>query len=237
MSRIARLTAELRFPDPEDAHPSGVLAVGGDLRPERLLLAYRQGIFPWPAEGYPLMWHAPPERCVLAPGLLRVNRTLHKVLKRHPFSITLDTSFAEVMKACALAYRPDQDGTWITPEMLAAYTDLHRRGYAHSVEAWREGQLVGGLYGISLGKAFFGESMFAVADDASKVAFVTLVRQLQAWAFTLVDAQVETPLLAGFGATLVPRRVFGQLLAHAVAAPDRRGPWQLDEGLRAGADK
>ncbi len=233
---IFALNKSLDFPDPELADPSGVLAIGGDLRPERLLRAYSLGIFPWPCEGYPLMWHAPPRRFVLAPAQLTVGRTLRKVLKKHPFVITLDRRFADVMRACSAAPRPGQDGTWIDEAMIKAYSTLHRMGHAHSVEAWRGEELVGGLYGISLGKAFFGESMFALADNASKVAFATLVRQLARWEFELVDAQVETPLLASFGAVSVPRRDFSRALAHALQAPSRLGPWQLDEALRCGAE-
>jgi len=209
--------------------------VGGDLRPERLLAAYRGGIFPWPSEGYPLLWHAPAERCVLAPSLLRVPRTTRKVLKHQPYEVRLDTAFREVMTACGEILRPDQDGTWITDEMLEQYTALHQMGYAHSAEAWLDGRLVGGLYGISLGKAFFGESMFALEPNASKVAFVTLTRQLERWGFHFIDAQVETPLLASFGAALVPRRVFQQMLAQALQTPDRLGPWLVDADLARSA--
>ena len=232
---IVALGSALTFPDPERAHESGVLAVGGDLSPERLLLAYRTGIFPWPAEGLPLLWHAPPDRFVLAPDQLRIGRTTRKTLKRHLFTVRLDTAFADVIAACAHTERPDQPGTWITDDMIAAYSELHRRGHAHSAEAWRDGKLVGGLYGVSLGGAFFGESMFAREDDASKVAFITLVRQLARWRFVLVDCQVETPLLASFGAQSVPRQVFGQILAHALQVPDRVGPWPLDADLGHGA--
>lgn len=233
---IFALGDDLAFPDPALAHASGVLAIGGDLRPERLLLAYSRGIFPWPAEGYPLMWHAPPERFVLSLDQLHVGRSLRKVLRRHPFEIRLDTAFSEVMLACAETPRPGQDGTWITDEMLAGYAALHRMGQAHSVEAWQGGILVGGLYGISLGGVFFGESMFARAEDASKVAFVTLVRQLQRWQFTMIDCQVETPLFAAFGAEFVPREVFQQVLRFALQQPTRMGPWLLDADLQRGAD-
>jgi leucyl/phenylalanyl-tRNA--protein transferase len=181
------------------------------------------------------MWHAPDPRFVIVPSQLRVNRTLLKVLRRHPFDVRLDTAFADVIQACATAPRDGQLGTWITPELARAYVDLHRRGHAHSAEAWRDGQLVGGLYGVALGKGFFGESMFAAADDASKVAFTTLVRQLQRWGFWFVDCQVETPLLASFGAQFLPRKTFTDLVRRATSEPAVPPPWQLDEDLRHGA--
>lgn len=232
---IFRLRAkDLAFPDPELAHESGVLAVGGDLKPERLLLAYSSGIFPWPAEGYPLLWHAPEERAVLDPAQVRVARTLRKRLHKQPFEVRLDTAFAEVMQACSTAPRPGQDGTWITAEMIEAYCTLHRMGYAHSIESWQDGELVGGLYGISLGRAFFGESMFARRDDASKIAFVTLCAQLTRWQFAFVDAQVMTPLLDSLGAQLVPRQTYGQMLAFALQFATRQGQWKLDADLQRG---
>lgn len=232
---IFRLRAkDLTFPDPELAHESGVLAVGGDLRVERLLLAYSSGIFPWPAEGYPLLWHAPAERAVLDPRQVRVGRTLRKRMNKKPFEIRLDSAFSAVMQACSTAPRPGQDGTWITEQMIDAYCELHQMGYAHSVESWQGGELVGGLYGVSLGKAFFGESMFARSDDASKIAFVTLCAQLTRWQFAFVDAQVLTPLLDSLGAQLVPRQTFGQMLAYAVQFPTRQGQWKLDPDLLFG---
>lgn len=214
------------FPPPQLADPSGLLAVGGDLRPERLLAAYTQGIFPWYSEGQPLLWHSPDPRFVLEPARLYVGRSLEKTLRRAPFTIRWDTAFADVIAACADTPRPGQDGTWITSEMEDAYVDLHRRGYAHSVEAWEGDTLVGGLYGVSLGAAFFGESMFAHAADASKVAFATAVRQFHAWGFHLVDCQVETEHLRRFGAEPWPRARFLPALADALAAaPTRRGSW------------
>lgn len=225
------------FPDPALAHPSGVLAVGGDLKPQRLLKAYRSGIFPWPCEGYPLMWHAPPERFVLTPEHLHVGRSLRKVLKRHPFQIRADSAFEAVMRACARSPRPGQDGTWITDEMIQGYGDLHRQGHAHSAEAWQDGRLVGGLYGVALGGVFFGESMFAAEDHASKVTFATLVRQLQRWGFVLVDCQVHTPLFESFGAQFVPRSTFQAVLARAVDLPGMPGPWRLDADLALGTEQ
>jgi leucyl/phenylalanyl-tRNA--protein transferase len=231
---IFQLGDDLAFPDPNLAHRSGVLAVGGDLSVDRLLVAYSMGIFPWPAEGYPLLWHAPPERFILEPTQLQVNRTLAKVLRRHPYEIRLDSDFDAVMQRCASVPRPGQDGTWIFPEVIEAYTTLHRLGFAHSAEAWHDGELVGGLYGVALGKAFFGESMFALQPNASKVAFATLVEQLRRWGFHFVDAQVHTALLESLGCHFVPRRAFGQLVARAVAEPGVPAPWRLDSDLQRG---
>ncbi|HSP20623.1 MAG TPA: leucyl/phenylalanyl-tRNA--protein transferase [Myxococcaceae bacterium] len=204
------------FPPPERADRSGLLAVGGDLAPARLLAGYRRGIFPWYSEGQPILWHSPDPRFALLPGQLHVPRSLEKVLRRGTYEIRADTAFAQVLSACAGAPRPGQDGTWITAEMHAAYVALHRLAHAHSVEAWRDGVLVGGLYGVALGRVFFGESMFATAPDASKAAFVTLARALFDAGCLLIDCQVETDHLARFGAANVTRRRFLQLLGPAV---------------------
>ncbi len=224
---VYRLDERLIFPPPELGPRRGPIAVGGDLRPARLLLAYSMGIFPW--EGEPLHWHSPDPRMVLLPSELRVTRSLEKTLRRGAYRLTLDTAFTEVMVACASVPRPGQEGTWITPGMVDSYTELHRRGVAHSVEAWQGEALVGGLYGLSLGTVFFGESMFARARDASKVAFVRLVRQLEAWGILLVDCQVYTPHLASFGAREWPRRAFLQALRPALEKPTRLGPWRCDQ--------
>jgi leucyl/phenylalanyl-tRNA--protein transferase len=213
------------FPPPEKADRSGLLAVGGDLRPERLLAAYARGIFPWYSEGQPLLWHSPNPRFVLLPERLHVGRSLRKVLKAGHYTVRWDTAFEDVIDACAQVPRPGQIGTWITPEMREAYVTLHRLGFAHSVEAWAEGELKGGLYGVSLGAAFFGESMFALTPDASKVAFVTSVERMRAWGFHFIDCQVETEHLARFGAEPWPRRRFLQALARALREPTRRGRW------------
>jgi len=222
-----RLDERLVFPPPEHGPRRGPIAVGGDLRPERLLLAYTMGIFPW--QGEPLHWHSPDPRMVLLADELRVSRSLRRTVRRGAFRLTLDTEFTEVMIACATVPRPGQDGTWITPGMVESYTELHRRGIAHSVEAWRGGDLVGGLYGLSLGAAFFGESMFAHEADASKVAFVALVEQLRRWSIRLVDCQVYTPHLASLGAREWPRREFLAALRAALERPTRLGPWRFDE--------
>jgi leucyl/phenylalanyl-tRNA--protein transferase len=232
---VYQLDARLAFPPPEHAEPSGLLAVGGDLEPERLLLAYSLGIFPWPLVPKPLLWFSPDPRMVLRPGTLHVSRGLRKRLRRAPFEVRLDTAFAEVVHRCAVVPRPHEAGTWITPELAAAYVRLHALGFAHSAEAWLDGRLVGGLYGVSLGGAFFGESMFADLDDASKIPFVTLVRQLEAWGFDLIDCQVHTDHLARFGAREWPRPRFLAALADSLARSSRRGRWQLDPELQAGS--
>ena len=224
---VYRLDERLVFPPPERGPRRGPIAVGGDLSPERLLLAYSMGIFPW--QGEPLHWHSPDPRMVLLAEELRVSRSLRRTIGRRPFRLTLDTAFADVMVACATVARPGQDGTWITPGMIESYGELHRRGVAHSVEAWRGDVLVGGLYGISLGAAFFGESMFARETDASKVAFVALVERLRAWGIPLVDCQVYTEHLASFGAREWPRRDFLAALSAALDRPTRLGPWAFDE--------
>lgn len=216
---------EESFPPPEAADPSGLLAVGGDLKPRRLLTAYAQGIFPWYSKGQPILWHSPDPRFVLEPKHLHVPKSLQKALRRGTLQVRYDTAFEQVIDACARARRPGQRGTWITGEMRDAYVALHRLGLAHSVESWSEGKLIGGLYGVSIGAVFYGESMFALAPDASKVAFVTLVERLVGWDFQLIDCQQETAHLARFGAEAWPRERFLAALAEAVRAPTRRGRW------------
>ncbi len=228
---IFRLDERLIFPPSQLANANGILAVGGDLRPQRLLLAYRSGIFPWYSEGYPILWHSPDPRLVLTPSRIYVGRTLRKIMRKRPYQIRMDTAFADVIRACAETPRPDQEGTWITDEMMEAYLALHQMGYAHSIEAWDGDALVGGLYGVSLGAAFFGESMFAHAANASKIAFVAAVTQLRAWGIELIDCQVYTDYLASFGAEEWPREVFLQALRQALDNETRRGPWQLDPAI------
>ncbi len=224
---VFRLDERLVFPPIRYAE-NGLLAVGGDLRPERLLLAYSQGIFPWYSEGQPILWHSPDPRFVLRARDLRVARSLRKRIRQGSYRITLDTAFARVIEACARVERPGQRGTWITGEMKRAYLELHRRGLAHSAEAWEGETLVGGLYGVSLGSAYFGESMFARAPDASKVAFVALAQQLSRWEVGLVDCQVRTEHLARFGATDWPRREYLAALQKALRQPTRSGTWHFD---------
>lgn len=207
--------------------PNGLLAVGGDLSPGRLLTAYRQGIFPWFSDDQPILWWTPTPRAVLFPGELRVSRSLAKAMRRGTFDVTLDQAFTQVVSACAQP-RADGLGTWITPEMLGAYDTLHRLGYAHSVESWMDGELVGGLYGVAIGRVFFGESMFTRRTDASKVAFVHLVRQLQRWGFGLIDCQVSTDHLESLGARPIPRVQFEGLLDLFGDEPDVPAPWCLE---------
>jgi leucyl/phenylalanyl-tRNA--protein transferase len=221
-------TDELTFPPVSRAGRSGLLAVGGDLSVERLLLAYGSGIFPWYSEGEPILWWSPPMRPVLDPAAVHVGRSLAKAVRRAPFVLTVDTAFAEVIRACAGVPRPFQSGTWITPAMQAAYEALHAAGFAHSVEAWHEGRLVGGLYGVALGGAFFGESMFALETDASKLCFVRLCRQLAAWDFGLVDSQVSNEHTARFGTAEIPRSEFVARVRRELGKPSRPGPWRFD---------
>jgi len=226
---VFRLGRRLVFPPAEAAHESGLLAVGGDLSAERLLLAYASGIFPWYEHGMPILWHSPDPRFALRPGELHLSRSLRKTLRQRRFEVRLDASFPAVIRACAEARSERRRGTWITPEMVQAYEELHASGHAHSAEAWIDGELAGGLYGVSLGACFFGESMFARRADASKVAFATLAAQLAAWGFALIDCQVETQHLARFGATPWPRARFLEELARALERPTRLGPWRLEE--------
>lgn len=225
---VFALDESLVFPDPALSTPQGLLAVGGDLSAERLELAYRQGIFPWYSEGRPILWWSPSPRLVLLPGELVVQRSLRKAIRRAPYRVSLDEAFGDVIDACATVPRPGQDGTWITAAMREAYVHLHELGIAHSVEAWEGDELVGGLYGVSLGAAFFGESMFAHRPDASKIAFVHLVQQLHGWGCELVDCQVVTDHLLRFGAREIDRGEFLRRLDAAQRRPDRRGRWRFD---------
>lgn len=222
---VYRLIAEMVFPSPEEAEPDGLLAVGGDLSCDRLLLAYKLGIFPWYSEGQPILWWSPDPRLVLEPAEFHVSRRLRQILKKGTFQVTFDRAFPSVIQACALAPRRGQDGTWITREMQQAYIRLHEQGFAHSVESWSEGKLVGGIYGVSLGRCFFGESMFSHKSNASKIALAILVQQLKAWRFHLLDAQVTTQHLLSLGAKEIPRFVFLQRLETALRFPTIKGKW------------
>ena len=224
-----RLQNATFFPPVETAlaEPNGLLAMGGDLSLARLLDAYRHGIFPWFNPGEPILWWSPDPRMVLVPGEVRVTRSLAKRMRNAGFEVRADTAFAEVMRACA-APREDAPGTWISPAMIAAYTRLFEAGYAHSVETWRDGVLVGGLYGVAIGRMFYGESMFSREPDASKVALVRLARQLQRWEFGLIDCQMETPHLASMGARTMPRAAFTARLSELVNLPHLPGPWHFD---------
>ena len=213
---IYLLDERLVFPDPRlTAHASGVLAVGGDPSPERLLLGYSMGIFPWyDDEVSPILWHCPSERFVLRPDQLHLGRTLRKTLRNHPFEVTYNRDFSSVIEACARVPRKDQDGTWLNDEMIESYTALFQRGYAHSAEAWLDGQLVGGLYGVTLGGVFFGESMFSLVPDASKAVFADLVPRLAQFGYQLIDCQVYTEHLHRFGARDISRSDFLQILTE-----------------------
>jgi leucyl/phenylalanyl-tRNA---protein transferase len=224
------------FPPVIRASPEGVVAVGGRPDPVTLKEAYSRGIFPWPHEGLPLLWFSPDPRFVLRPGEAHAGRSLRKEMRRGGFEVRADTAFREVIRGCAAAPRPDQRGTWINRDMIAGYTALHEEGIAHSVEAWRDGRLVGGLYGLSMGSVFFGESMFAQVPNASKVAFATLLANLVRWRFQMVDCQAYTDLLAGFGAVEWPRPRFLAALKRALREPTRPGPWTLELGPVEAAD-
>jgi leucyl/phenylalanyl-tRNA--protein transferase len=228
---VYHLSADPVFPHPELAEPDGLLAVGGDLSTERLLTAYRQGIFPWYGKGDPILWWSPDPRLVLDPRHIVISKSLARTLKKNPFRITIDSAFEDVINRCARAVRPGQPGTWIVPAMRSAYIRLHRAGLAHSVEAWQDNQLVGGLYGVSMGSAFFGESMFAGLRDASKVCLVYLAALLRAWDFDCIDCQVTTEHLLSLGAAEIPRTLFLERLRSALQTPDRTGPWHLPPGI------
>lgn len=220
------------FPPPERATDEGLLAIGGDLSRARLLAAYRHGIFPWFSKGLPLLWWSPDPRALLFPGAIRIRRSLAKRIRNGGFTVTMDSRFHEVMAHCAAPRRGDADGgTWIVPEMVAAYCDLHAAGDAHSVEVWHGGELAGGLYGVAVGAAFCGESMFSLERDASKVALATLAAQLDRWSYHFIDCQIPTPHLASLGVGAVARGEFLTRLAEAVAAPGRPGRWRLDTDL------
>ena len=213
-----------------------MLALGGDLRPERLLLAYTKGIFPWYAENLPILWHSPDPRMVLATRDLVIQRSLRKAIKKRPYRLTMDTAFMAVLEGCASVPRPGQSGTWLIPEMVDAYRRLHDLGFAHSIEAWQDDELVGGLYGVSLGAAFFGESMFARAPEASKIAFVACVRQLAAFQIELIDCQVHTEHLERFGAYEISRADYLARLQVALDEPTRRGAWKFEIDLELFAE-
>ncbi len=222
---IFRLNEELVFPDPSYAEEEGILAIGGDLSVDRLITAYANGIFPWPRKGAPLLWWSPDPRMVMYPDQLKVSHSLRQLIKSNKYTYTYDKDFASVIRHCATIPRMSQDGTWITKDMLKAYLKLHREGFAHSVETWCDGELVGGLYGVSLGKVFFGESMFFTMRDASKYAFYQLVQVLKLWNFELIDAQQDTAHMRSLGAINMPREEFMEKLETAVSQPTYKGNW------------
>jgi leucyl/phenylalanyl-tRNA---protein transferase len=213
------LKSNCDFPQLDAAltEPNGLIAIGGELSTERLLNAYANGIFPWYNQGEPILWWSPNPRMVLFPDELKVSRSLKKTLAQSLFKITKNTAFTQVMQACAKTARPDQDGTWIQNEMIAAYSQLHQLGYAHSIEAWQDKQLVGGCYGIKIGHMFFGESMFHHVNNASKVAFVHLVEWLKTEQVAMIDCQMKTPLLSSFGGREISRELFKKNLDRLIA--------------------
>ncbi len=220
------LIPPVQFPKPEESNDEGIVAYGGDLSVDTLLKAYSSGIFPWfsDLDPYPIWW-SPPERMILHPSECKVSKSMRQEIRSGKFKFTFDTCFEEVIQRCASVYREDQGGTWITPEMIAAYTELHQRGYAHSAEVWRDGELVGGLYGVSLGGVFCGESMFSLVSNASKFAFTKLSEALDKEGFELIDCQNYTDHLASLGAYPVDREEFLERLTEAIRKPTLKGSW------------
>jgi len=230
MGQLVRLHADsLAFPPITNAldDPPGLLAVGGDLRPERLLAAYSQGIFPWYDDSSPILWWSPDPRMVLTPARVHLSRSLRKLIRKKLYTVSMDQAFSQVIRHCA-DLRMDREGTWITDAMQQAYLELHQQGHAHSVEIWQDGELVGGLYGVSIGRMFFGESMFRLRPDVSKLAFVALARQLQSWSFELIDCQLPTSHLSSLGAQPISRDEFRKLLTHNATRKSRLGPWEYE---------
>jgi leucyl/phenylalanyl-tRNA--protein transferase len=223
---VFRLPDEIVFPSPELAEEDGLLAVGGDLGVERLLLAYSMGIFPWYSEGSPILWWSPDPRLVLFPEELKASRSLRQTLKKATFRVTFDAAFGDVIRGCAEVCRKEGQGTWITEEMIEAYCRLHEEGVAHSVESWAGGGLAGGLYGVALGGVFFGESMFSRRSDASKAALVTLVERLKGEGFRIIDCQMTTAHLVRLGAREIPRKEFLKIIKKALTIRTPQGKWR-----------
>jgi leucyl/phenylalanyl-tRNA--protein transferase len=225
---INLLQQDTPFPPVAQAmrQPNGLLAAGGDLTPARLLDAYRHGIFPWFSEGDPILWWSPDPRMVLFPAEFKISHSLQKTLRRGNYEMRADTAFEQVMRACA-SPRDGQNGTWIQEEMITAYARLHQMGHAHSIETWMEGELVGGLYGVSIGRMFYGESMFSRKADASKIALAHLAGQLKLWNFGMIDCQMNTAHLASLGAREIPRKEFIARLQELIHYPDIASPWQI----------
>lgn len=223
---VYRITKDLLFPHPDLAEEDGLLGIGGDLSTARLLLAYRNGIFPWYSKGDPVMWWSPDPRCVLFPEKLKVTARLRRTLLRPDITVTFDRNFGDVIKHCATVKRKGQRGTWITSEMVAAYRKLHEEGHAHSVEVLMDGELAGGLYGVSVGKVFCGESMFSLRPDASKIALVHLVQRLREWHFPLIDCQVTNPYLLSMGAEEISRKEFLRRLHKNADTQGHQGRWE-----------
>jgi leucyl/phenylalanyl-tRNA---protein transferase len=225
---VFRLTKEIAFPPPHLAEPSGLLAIGGDLGPERLIWAYQNGIFPWFEEDDLPFWYAPDPRFVLFPKELKVHKSMRSIFNQQKFEYTLDTHFETVMRHCAAAYREGQMGSWISDTFVEGYTRLHQLGLAHAVEVWQEGELVGGLYGIAIGKIFYGESMFSLVPNASKAGFIYFTQALEALNFKLVDCQQETPHLGSLGARPISRDLFMEYLMENQYERTLRGQWQFE---------
>jgi len=221
------LSDKIEFPPPQLASRHGLLAVGGDLSRKRLLLAYRMGIFPWFSNDEPIMWWSPDPRLVLYPREIKISKTLKKIIKKNAFKISMDLAFNDVINHCADVRLKKDQGTWIVKEMMDAYCRLHESGFAHSVEAWHQGELAGGLYGVSLGKCFFGESMFTRISNASNVALVKLVEYLNALSFDMIDCQIPTNHLVRFGAKEVPRDRFLAQLEKSLEFPTKKGKWEM----------
>lgn len=219
---------DLTFPDPEEADDSGLLAVGGDLSIKRLIHAYSRGIFPWYEEGMPILWWSPDPRMVLFPDKMIISHSLKQTVKRNSFHITFDQRFEQVIEECSVTPRKDEEGTWITRDMKTAYVHLHEAGYAHSVESWLDDRLVGGLYGVAIGKAFFGESMFHKETNASKVALFHLVEKLREWGYEIIDAQVYTNHLESLGGEMIPRNQYLKLLVKAIEKEGKVGSWEFE---------
>lgn len=222
---IYRLIHKPIFPPPKLAEPDGLLAVGGDLAPERLIAAYQQGVFPWYSPGDPILWWSPDPRLILEPAKIHVSKSLRKIILQHRFDVRFDFDFSAVIAHCARIPRKEGTGTWITPEMKAAYIQLHQLGLAHSVECWQNEKLAGGLYGVSLGRCFFGESMFAKVANASKVALVALAHMLQEWNFLMIDCQVTTHHLVRMGASEISRNEFLKRLQNGLQYPTLKESW------------
>ncbi|MBF0227360.1 MAG: leucyl/phenylalanyl-tRNA--protein transferase [Desulfobacterales bacterium] len=227
---IFSLSKNITFPPPKFADKSGLLAVGGDLSIDRLLLAYKMGIFPWYSDNEPILWWSPDPRFILIPNEITISKSLKKVIKKKQFTITMDNAFKDVIMWCANIRTLNGQETWLVNDMIKAYLRLHKAGYAHSVEAWLNNELVGGLYGVSLGKCFFGESMFTRVSNASKIAFAHFVEHLQALSFDLIDCQIKTEHLKNFGAKPIQRETFLNLLQESLKYPTYKGKWKFIEG-------
>lgn len=222
---VFQLDESISFPPPQMAREDGLLAVGGDLSPERLLLAYHLGIFPWYSRGEPILWWSPDPRLVLFPDDFHISKSLARTIRRKTFTVTFDKAFGEVIRNCAETREEQGEGTWIDEDMIAAYCKLHEFGYAHSVECWQEDELAGGLYGVSMGSVFFGESMFSLQPDSSKVAMAALVEKLTYWEFDMIDCQIGSEHLTSLGAEEISGAEFGERLALSVDKPTMVGNW------------